>query len=64
MASDHKSRLAFLAEKWSSENRTNRTGGAASVRPDALWINAVIGLLKKEVGSPSRVVGVPKVKYI
>ena len=34
------------------------------VRPDAVWINAVIGLLKKEVGSPSRVVGIPKVKYI
>ena len=30
MASDHKTRPAFLAEKWSGENRTNRTGGAAT----------------------------------
>ena len=31
MASDHETRIAFLAEKLSSENRTNRTGGAATV---------------------------------
>ena len=31
MANDHGTRLAFLAEKWSGENRTNQTGGAATV---------------------------------
>ena len=31
MASHHGSRLAFLAEKWSGQNRTNRTGGYATV---------------------------------
>ena len=31
MASDHKTCLAFLTEKWSGENRTNQTGGAATV---------------------------------
>ena len=29
MASDHETCRAFLAENWSGENQTNRTGGAA-----------------------------------
>ena len=30
MESDRATRLAFVAEKWSGENRTNQTGGAAT----------------------------------
>ena len=30
MVSDCGTRLAIVAEKWSGENRTNRTGGAAT----------------------------------
>ena len=30
MMSDYGTRLAFLAEKWSGENQTNRIGGAAA----------------------------------
>ena len=37
MVSDHGTRLAFVAEKWSGENLTNRTGGAATAK--ALKVN-------------------------
>ena len=30
MVSDHGTQLAFVAEKWSGENQTKRTGGAAT----------------------------------
>ena len=36
--SDHGTRLAFVAEKLSGENRTNRTAGAATVRDRSLAV--------------------------
>ena len=41
--SDHRIHLAFLAEKWSGENHTNRTGGATTaIVEDLLSLEEVL----------------------
>ena len=44
VVSNHVTRLAFVAEKWSGENRTNQTGGAATAIMSQECQKSIFGL--------------------